>query len=199
MNQSTRFKMHWQYYQICREHVRQYESITKEIEKHKSSSDEIYIIEMNVAALTEQRVSSVLIPIPFAAMCLEAFVYDYAATSLGDGFVKKHLDKLELPSKFVVSSKLITGNEFSTDSQAYEGLKKLITDRNKLVHFKSKAIPADKLEVLGQYHDEYNEYLPDAMYNAYDTVKNVLMEIDKIHNNDTQFWDSISYENQCHA
>jgi hypothetical protein len=75
----------------------------------------------------------------FAAMCLEAFIYDYAATNFTDSYAKKYLDKLDLVAKWVVIPKLALCVEFPKDSQAFEYLRAIKKERDKLVHSKSRA------------------------------------------------------------
>jgi hypothetical protein len=75
----------------------------------------------------------------YAAMCLEAFIYDYAATNLGDTYVQKYLDKLDLVSKWVIIPRLVLGKEISRDGQAFEYLRLIKRERDKLVHSKSRA------------------------------------------------------------
>jgi mevalonate kinase len=77
-------------------------------------------------------------------MCLESFIYDYAAHNLSDIYVKKYLDKLGLKSKWLIIPRLVTGKDFPTDSKAFQGLQKLIEERNKLVHYKSRPEPSDE-------------------------------------------------------
>ncbi len=55
----------------------------------------------------ERREQAAVIGITFAAMCLEAFFYDYAASKLGDDFTRAHLDKLDLPSKLLIVPQLV--------------------------------------------------------------------------------------------
>ena len=74
----------------------------------------------------------------FAAMCLEAFIYDYAATNFRDTFARKYLDKLDLVSKWVIVPKLVLGKEYPRDTQAFEYLKSIKKERDKLVHSKSR-------------------------------------------------------------
>lgn len=128
-----RLSMHWHYFQVCRDHINRYESIDDEINKYRNSGEESHIIEMNVSAAYARRERAVVIPIVFAAMCLEAFLYDYGAKHRSANYVRSHIDKLDVPSKLVVLTELITGKSFPTTSQAYERLKRLIKDRNNLV------------------------------------------------------------------
>lgn len=187
------------YYQTCREHVQKYEAICKEMDNLESSEEERHIIELNLAVLYEKRERSVTIPIVYSAMCLEAFIYDYGASHLSDSFMKNHIDKLDLPSKYVIVTKLATGNDFPKQTQAYEGLQKMAKDRNKLVHFKSRKYDINDIKGIMDYHDEMNEYLRDALYSAYHTVEKTLTEIDKLHENKTNYCDAVMRETECHA
>ena len=80
----------------------------------------------------------------FGTMCLESFIYDYAAHSFSDTYAKNYLDKLDLKGKWVVIPKLVTGKDFPTDSRAFQNLQELVKERNSLVHHKSKPMPSDK-------------------------------------------------------
>jgi len=74
----------------------------------------------------------------FAAMCLEAFIYDYAASNFSDTYVKKYLDRLDLVAKWVVIPKLILGEEFPRSSMAFGYIRSIKNERDKLAHSKSR-------------------------------------------------------------
>jgi len=76
----------------------------------------------------------------FGSMCLEAFIYDYAARGFSDTYMKRYLDKLDLKAKWVVIPKLVTGKDFPTDSKAFHNLQRLVKERNKLIHHKSRPL-----------------------------------------------------------
>ena len=128
-------------------------------------------------------------------MCLEAFIFDYGATYLSKKFVTDHIDKMETPSKFIIVSKLVTGKSFPTDSQAYEGLRKLVKDRNRLVHYKAKKPKSERLES----QKEMYEFLKVSLSNAFETVLAVAKEIDDLHGKKTHYHSSFMYFDQCHA
>ena len=92
---------------------------------------------INVDPLRTQMSSSCLITIVFAALYTEAFIYDYLAKNLSDNFVEEHLDKTDVTSKWVLSSKLIVGKDFPKDKHPFQLLKQLVKDRNTIVHSKS--------------------------------------------------------------
>jgi len=83
--------------------------------------------------------------IVFSHLFLEAVIFDYGATNFSDSYIKKYIDKLDILAKWVVIPRLVTGNPFPTDSQAYELLQKLVKARNGLVHFKTKKLSGKNL------------------------------------------------------
>ena len=86
----------------------------------------------------------------FSAMALEAYIYDYAARELGDSFVQKHLDKLDLASKYVIAIQLIRKVHFPKDKEVFYQLRKLIRTRNDLIHSKSNKMDFDNSESLNK-------------------------------------------------
>jgi len=128
----------------------------------------------------------------FGAMCLEAFIYDYAAHNFSDTYVKKYLDKLDLKTKWLIIPKLVTGKDFPTESQAFQGLQKLIEERNKLVHYKSQ--PEKSVEEIEERLKKIKEKIDKGQQNIpivspYDTVVEVLTELKRLDcNNENNSW-----------
>lgn len=112
-----------------------------------------------------------VIALVFAALAIEAYIYDYAAKKLTDNFVRLHLDKLDLVSKWVVIPKLVTGKDFPKDGQAFCLLKQLVKDRNYIVHNKSsKYLKADVKPNLAD--NEISEDLTEILVS--DSAKKML-------------------------
>lgn len=86
----------------------------------------------------EKSIREYLVQHLFAAMCLEAFIYDYAATNFSDTYVKKYIDKLDLVSKWVLVPKLVLGNEFPRSGRSFAYIRSIKKERDKLVHSKSR-------------------------------------------------------------
>jgi hypothetical protein len=111
-------------------------------------------------------------------MALEAFLYDYAAEKLGDNFVREHLDKLSLPSKFLVYPRLVCGKRSDKSGAAYGSLRQLNSLRNDLVHFKSRSFDLGDLHRASGFHDHLNDMLREGVENAMRCVTLVMSELD---------------------
>jgi len=165
------------FFDIYRESHESFQKSKAELQKIKRKGITRGEEEFNkvTAELSRHSASTVV----FAALFLEAFIYDYAAANFSDTYTKKYLDNLSLVSKWVVIPKLVTGKDFSTEGQAFEHLVKLKKARNDLVHYKSSSLPANleewkKVLKKMQKEDDAN------VVNAYQTVKEVLTELRKL-------------------
>lgn len=78
-----------------------------------------------------------LITIIFCAFTIEAFINNYAIELMSKSYLDNYLDKLDLLSKWIIIPRLINGKQIDTGCQAIELLKKLISLRNKYVHYKT--------------------------------------------------------------
>ena len=78
--------------------------------------------------------------IVMSAMCFEAAIYDYAAWQLGDRYVRRHLDRLDLVAKWVVIPRLVCGAEVRKDRVPFGTFRQVIAERNRLVHSKSEKL-----------------------------------------------------------
>lgn len=74
----------------------------------------------------------------FAALCVEAAINDYAGIHFGDVYSGKHLQGLDVISKWVVVPKLACGKSIDKTGPSFSALTQLIRSRNKLVHNKSR-------------------------------------------------------------
>jgi hypothetical protein len=129
----------------------------------------------------ERQGQAAMIVITFAAMALEAFFYDYAADALGDNYVKDHIDKLDLPSKYLVYPKLVCGKGPDKSDHTFELVDKLNKLRNLLVHSKSRAFPLEDLGKASDHHDAYNARLTTGVRESIECVRAVMRELDKLH------------------
>jgi hypothetical protein len=134
-----------------------------------------------IERLWEQQWQAAIIVVTFAGMTLEAFFYDYAVDALGDQYVKDHLDKLDLPSKYVIYTKLVCGAAPNKGEHTFELVINLTRLRNELVHAKSKAFPLAQLAAAADHYDEYHRRLDKGVDDAIKCVVAVMRELDKLH------------------
>ena len=101
---------------------------------------------MKLDSLMDKQYRHWVAAVLWGTMCLEAFIYDCAARNFSDTYVKRYLDKLGLKAKWVVISRLVTGKDFPTNSKAFQNLQRLIGERNRLVHYKSRPALTNRSE-----------------------------------------------------
>jgi hypothetical protein len=133
-----------------------------------------------IERLWEQQWQAAMTAVTFAGMTLEAFFYDYAADALGDQYVKDHLDKLDLPSKYLVYPKLVCGTAPNKGEHTFEFVRNLTRLRNELVHAKSRAFPLAKIDAAADHYDEYHARLDKGVDQAIECVLAVMRELDKL-------------------
>lgn len=117
--------------------------------------------------------------IVFSAMCFESAIYDYAADHLGDSYVKEHLDKLDIISKWIVVMRLVAGYEFDKNKAPYSALKGLILARNKLVHSKSEPFNAETLDKQFDKLMIEQEKHYKAVHNAYRAIVLISLDVER--------------------
>ncbi len=178
------------YYKIAVDHSDKYKALDRELKNlatYTVAEDEIEKTSDKILSCYEDREKAAIILITFSGMSLEAFFYDYAAMALGDGYVKEHLDKLNLTSKFVLYPKLVCGKAPDKEKEAYNSVHKLKILRNELVHFKSKAFQLNELNKASDYHSELNDKLKSGVINAVKCVSLVMQELDVLHADGSNF------------
>jgi len=164
------------YFDICRESYKDFEKYNAEfLKKIKNRNTLASHNWSDLLELSEIRRRCWVQAIIFGALCLEAFVYDYAASHFSDTFTKEYLEKLEFMAKWVLIPKLVTGRDFPRANQAFEHLTKLVSQRNQLVHAKSKRTPSNE-EELKALAEGYKSAKRGTL-NPYQTVIEVLTEL----------------------
>ena len=173
------------YFHSCREHYEDFKKYSVQLgpklsmlRQGKCRAPEVFLVLNNI----ERYWASAVV---FGAMCLEAFIYDYAATYFSDTYVRRYLDKLDLKAKWVVIPKLVTGKKFPTGSKAFQNLHRLVSERNLLVHHKSKPSKKNLVEVVtmaAEYKDKIAK--TRTKLNPYEAVVAVLTELRKLEDDD---------------
>lgn len=111
-------------------------------------------------------------------MCFESAIYEYAADHLGDAYVKAHIDKLDVLSKWLIVLRLVAGYELRKDQAPYAAFKALVAARNELVHSKSRPLDFENVHEHLTWMNAYNEKHAAAVTNAY----RALLLIGVLHN-----------------
>lgn len=133
-----RFINHSWYFSICEEYNKKFTEFNDVVSKLKEElsdvmssaedpenpPDRYYEISYELLEPERDLEKCGLISLLMATMFAEAFINDYAASSLGKTYFNKYLDRLSLISKWVLIPKFTVNKDFPTDSQAYEYLKK---------------------------------------------------------------------------
>ena len=154
-------------------------------------------LEFELININKELAKLVSITIVFTTIAAESYIYDIAARHLSDSFVKKHIDKLDLISKWVIIPKLITGKELSRGGEWFQLLKNLVRERNSIIHSKTSELPYTTEEFqryLEKRNDDQAAFLRKAK-EAIDLLDRFLIEIGKI-DHEELYWAEIYFSNQ---
>ncbi len=104
-----------------------------------------------------------LIAITFAAMFLECIIWDYAAVNTSQSLAKKSLDKISLIGKWRIIPKLVNNDKnINIDHKAIVLLKKLVQERNDIIHSKSKEVPDTYNKIMEEEKKEGKITIPET-------------------------------------
>ncbi|WP_415887860.1 hypothetical protein ACMXYO_07380 [Neptuniibacter sp. QD37_6] len=176
------------YYKIALENRDRFEEYRNRVDVVLSSDKEDWMKDMESSDYCYQSLKCAVQSIVFSAMCLEAFIYDYSKKHLGSSYTKKHIEKINIESKFIIVPRLAIGKELDKSGQGYERLKKLISDRNKIVHFKSMS------DFLTQ-----ESFLPESMENGLEAVVELMNEFELLHPDEKLYFSAIPMHAECFA
>jgi hypothetical protein len=191
-DEKFRISIHRHYYRIAVEQRRVYGELDAAMSKWTTASDDQLDAALEKQPeYYEKREQAAVIGVTFAAMCLEAFFYDYAASNLGDGFTEEHLDKLDLPSKLLIVPRLVSGKAIDKSSHVFEKVKRLAKDRNYLVHFKSRGFDLGEIHKASEFHDELNQRFGQALTNGLEAVEVVLKALDDLHGTPGRYFNRV--------
>jgi len=169
-NNKTKFYNATHYASICKDNYAEFNKCLDELSKIENK---IGNTQKRHDLCSKQQKSGTTV-IVFAAICLEAFINDYASMKLSKQLFEK-IEMLGFCNKWVIVPKLVTGKEFNTSSKAFELLRQLIKNRNELVHPKPKLKTIDELE-------KENEKKQLIVKEAYETISAVIRELHKVDN-----------------
>jgi hypothetical protein len=141
--------------------------------------DEYYDIWMELNPLEEERDQACIIACVFTALYFEALIYDYAASCLGDEYVRAHLDKLDFISKWLVVPRLTVGKQLDKSRHAYSALRQLQKDRNSLVHLKSREMSFSNEKMI-EYLEKRENDIQRTANNCQAALKVVVQELHEL-------------------
>lgn len=191
MFRDFRVSVHKQYFVIANEHRALYEKYDLEMREGENTGvaeEELRETPERVFDLYENREKAAAIAITFAGMCLEAFLYDYASTELGDSYVKKHLDKLDMISKALIIPRLVCGKGIDKSGPVYASVRNLQKDRNNLVHFKSQRFAREDRANASKFHGDLNEKNRKGVANCTKAIASFVRELDRLHGHQDHFY-----------
>ena len=110
------------------------------------------------------------IVVVFCIISLECYIYNYASRKLGEKFCRKHIEKMNLHTKWIVVPKLTTGKGISADHQGIGLLRKLVKARNAIVHLKAVNLKPDLWEQQKQKISKTNKLILEAALDAFQCI-----------------------------
>ncbi|EIC2299421.1 hypothetical protein K9823_003778 [Vibrio cholerae] len=171
--------IHKLYYKVAKESFNEFITSSNDLELQEQSyctdSDLDKQWEI-VCQLYENREISAIKSITFSAMCLEAFLYDYAVHSQSKSFLSK---KLSAKDKFVHYLRAVDKIEVDTQDDIYQRVEKLFSLRNQLVHFKSKKYKLSQLYLASEFHNDLNKNLGIGASDSLETIHSAIKYIDE--------------------
>lgn len=140
---------HGDYFKLVTDTYLKIEKLKREHDQYQSSlkgkdisDDDVDFLASRNDAIGELA----LIVVVFAAFTLEAYINHYGISRLSRNYFSKYIDKLDLPAKWLVIPRVVTGKKLDPGSVAMQDLSWLITLRNRLAHFKSKTITVEEIQ-----------------------------------------------------
>lgn len=106
----------------------------------------------------------------FCAISLECYIYNYASRKLGETFCEKHIEKMNLHTKWMIIPKLATGKSIPSDNKGVELLQKLIKARNSVVHLKATNLKAESFEQQRQKISKTKEQILKVALSSFQCV-----------------------------
>lgn len=161
--------------------VKQYKAKQKETEEFYETSKKngMTALEwyLKNSEIELEKKHNEFVAITFAAMFLECIIWDYAAVNTSQNFAEDALGNMNLLNKWKVVPKLVNNNKkISIDDKTIALLKKLIAERNNIIHSKSKPVPDTYEKIKEQEKKERRITIPEIV----ECVKRCIEGLQKI-------------------
>ena len=177
------------YFKICSEAYSVVEKDRPQVEKlynRQPTDGKLFRFGRGEKALFDKIRRQESVIITFAAMCLEACIWDYAACNTSQNKTEENFGSLNLVAKWVVIPQLLCGSDITkvrvNDTCLLGRLRDLKNARNDLVHPKSRPLPND-------YNEALKELIPQkrqtAVEDAFGLIGLLLGELEKV---DKSMW-----------
>ena len=163
------FKVVMDNYSRIQELKREYDEFQRDLEGKDISDDNVAVLASKNDSIGELA----LIVVVFSAFTLEAYINHYGINRLSRNYFSNYLDKLDLLAKWLVIPRIVTGEKLDPGSHAIQDLSWLISLRNRLAHFKSKAITVEEIK-------EWDLLWYEDAKRAVSTVKRVVSLLKRI-------------------
>jgi hypothetical protein len=133
------------------------------------------------------------VTIAFAAMCLEALIWDYAACRTSQNKAEENFGSLNLVAKWVVIPQILCHTDITKarigSTCLLHRLRKLKDARNDMVHPKSKPLPGNLRDALKRLYPQR----PISAEDAFGLIKPLLGELKKVDKTNWWFFKSDAY------
>jgi len=187
------------YYEICSEArtlVKQAKVEVKRIFENQPKNGKLRRPGTKYINLSQKIRKQESVAIAFAAMCLEACIWDYAACNTSQNKTKDYFGTLNLVGKWVLIPQLLCGSDITKvrigDTSLLGRLRDLKEARNKLVHPKSKPLP-DSFDKAVKVIRAKGEGI--SAEDAFGLIRPLLGELEKVDKTNWWFFQTYAYRN----
>lgn len=111
-----------------------------------------------------------IVVVVFSVIALECYIYNYASRKLGETFCKKHIETMNLHTKWVLIPRLATGKAIPSDHRGMELLQKLVKARNDVVHLKAVNLKPECREQQENKIRETNDRIFQSAVDAFQCI-----------------------------
>lgn len=178
------------YWEICRDActlVKQARAEVKRLRERQPKDGKLYRLGPKGRALLGEITKQESVAIAFAAICLEAFIWDYAACNTSQNKAEEKFGSLNLVAKWIVIPQLLCGSDITKrkigGTCLLGRLRKLKEARNELVHPSSQPLPDSYIDAVDAIMPKRKKI---AAEDALDLIELLLKELEKV--DKTNWW-----------
>ncbi len=184
------------YFKICSEAYTQVKRARTELCELQPKDGSVPKLSPKVRVLLGEIPKKESVAIAFAAICLEACIWDYAACNMSQSKAEENFGSLNLVAKWIVIPKLLCGSDITKrrigGTCLLGKLRKLKKARDNLVHPKSQPLPDN-------YNDAVKAIMPKpkkiTAENAFGLIGLLLGELEKVDETNWWFFQDGTYKN----